>query len=134
MKNTEKYPETKSALKAWNEYRDGGGDMPFVVWAEQEQEAAVPTLLWAASMFVNCAETPSDPRERRRWDELCAAIRRERAKPVRNCDKYRTAKKAYAAFEEACRKEACLGCRLSIPGVPCVVAWFYDGDEKEGTK
>ena len=52
MKNIDKYSETKDALEAYEEYRDGGGVLPLSQWLECEyEEPIVKTLLEAADMM-----------------------------------------------------------------------------------
>ena len=64
------------------------------------------------------------------------AVCREQQKPLRNCDKYRTADEAYRAFIEFCCKYKCKNCRFSDKVKPagCAIAWLYDEAEKEETK
>ena len=48
MKNIDKYSETKDALEAYEEYRDGRGVLPLSQWLECEyEEPIVKTLLEA---------------------------------------------------------------------------------------
>lgn len=135
MKNIEKYKETRDALEAWDAYHDGGGDMPFAAWAEHEYvEPREPTLLEKAKMFVDCVEMPSDPQEQKHWDGLCAAIKREKAKTVRNCDKYKTAEEALAGFRKFCYKVECSECRFRDCVPTCPLAWLYSEAMKEEAK
>lgn len=140
MRNIERYPGTKEAIKAWDAYHDGGGDMPFAAWAEQEYtEPSIPTLLEAAEAVANEWWTmDTEPNVRHgKIADLEDAIAREKAKPVRNFDKYKTSKKACDGFSEMCKGvEACVNCRFgsstSIAG--CAIAWLYSEAEKEAPK
>lgn len=138
MKNVEKYKETKDALKAWNKYHDGGGDMPFAGWAEQE--ASLPTLLEAAaavkttwdSRWQHCSLSIVE----KAFSDLSDAIDREKEKPVRNCDRYGTAKEAFYAFEKMCSTNRCCeDChfdRLRLHcGLNCRFLWLYAEAGKE---
>lgn len=89
MKNIEMYKDINKALKAWSMARC---IHPFSVWLQEDYvDQESPTLLEVASKFVNCVEMPCNPQEQKHWDELCAAVKREKAKPVRNCDRFATA-------------------------------------------
>ena len=65
--------------------------------------------------------------------DLKKAIEREKAKPVRNCDKYRTAEDAHAGFIEFCRKYTCGQCRFVNNGTPVgyAIEWLYGDASKE---
>ena len=66
-------------------------------------------------------------------DRIEAAYEREKAKPVRNCDKYRTADDAYDGFIEFCRKYTCGQCRFVNNGTPVgyAIEWLYGYASKE---
>lgn len=140
MRNIERYPGTKDAVEAWDTYHDGGGDMPFAAWAEQEYvDTGVPTLLEAAEAVADEWWTMDmEPNVRHgKIADLENAIAREKAKPVRNFDKYKTSKKACDGFNEMCKGvETCVSCRFnsstSIAG--CAIAWLYSEAEKEAPK
>ena len=55
------------------------------------------------------------------------------AKPVRKCDKYRTAEEAHVAFAEFCGKNKCGSCRFgdSTRTAGCVLEWLYEEAGKE---
>lgn len=145
MKNIEKYTDTRSALGAWNRYHDGGGAAPFTAWAEQEyDEPRVLTLLEAAEAVADEWRTmDTEPNVRHgKIADLENAIAREKAKPVRNFDRYKTAKEAYAGFRkfcdgiydcEKCRFKDCDGAYGSPTSHGCMLAWFYEEAEKEET-
>lgn len=85
MRNIERYPGTKDAIEAWDAYHDGGGDMPFAVWSEQEYvDTSVPTLLDAAEAVADEWWTmDTEPNVRHgKIADLEDAIAREKAKPV----------------------------------------------------
>lgn len=104
-----------------------------------EQECVRPTLLeaaeavtytWRANMPVSIAEVDAA------INNLYDAVRREKEKPVRNCDRYRTAEEAYGGFMKFCNS-ACNTCpfRSSINNhVGCRFTWLYAEAGKEETK
>ena len=127
MKNIEKYAGTKDALEAWNKYHDGGGNMPFSEWAEMEVE--LPTLFDAAeamtkAWFSDGIEGTADVIA----EKICVlddVIKREKSKPVRNLDKYKTANEATKGFKEMCNGiPNCVDCRFRY--VNCAIAWLYE--------
>lgn len=65
--------------------------------------------------------------------KLSSAIDREKRKPVRNCDKYRTADEAHQALKELCGKNECRICRFgdSTRTAGCVLEWLYEEAGKE---
>lgn len=137
MTNAEKYPNTQGALEAWRMYGDRGGDKPFDLWLSLSADIAPePTLLEAAEkLIIGFVNTWSEG-----WssmeclENLRKAVKREKNKPIRNCDRYRTAKEAYDAFEKICCKVSCGECRFSVRGVPCGFSWLYEEAEKEVSK
>ena len=136
MKNIEKYKETKDALEAYNSL--DFKKVPFDVWLEFDfVEPHAQTLLEAAEAIVNIvAGTPADV-TRRLFGELRSAVEREKRKPVRNCDKYRTKKEAYKGFREVCdgmgNCESCLF--LDCESVSeCAIAYLYAEAKKEAAK
>lgn len=136
MKNIDKYTNTKDAIEAYDEWSEKGSNhcISFYGWCKLDYiEPREPTLLEAAKTFVNCVEMPSVPQERKHWDGLCAAIERESQKPVRNCDKYATAKNAMGAYRAMCKNLDCKHCRFgSRKGIEdCIVSWLYAAAEKE---
>ena len=141
MKNSDKYTDTKSALKAWNKYHDGGGDLPFAEWAGQKVDPL--TLLEAAE-----ALTEKWFADGHCWDgkladigkKICAlfdASERERSKPVRNFDRYKTAKSANDEFSRICSEHAsCEDCQLfdktmEKGGANCRFIWLYENADKD---
>ena len=114
MKNIEKYPNTKDALEAYNKLNPRE---LFETWLELEfEEPSAQTLLEAAKAVVKewYAKLPegSIARVGQSIVRLSSAIDREKRKPVRNCDKYRTAEEAHVAFAEFCGKNECRICRF----------------------
>ena len=98
MKNIEKYNETKCALDAYNQSKSK--NMPFEVWLELEyKEPHMQTLFEAAETVTTIWK--SKPHEGSLTNFLNAianlseAIEREKKKPVRNFDMYKTADEAY---------------------------------------
>ena len=124
MKNIERYPGTKDAIAAWDAYHDGGGALPFSAWAEQE--VAMPTLLEVASEVMRTWHSQwqygSLSIVAKAISKLSDAIDREKALPVRNCDKHVTAMEAYDGFRKICCK------------VPCGFSWLYGEADKEEAK
>ena len=83
-----------------------------------------------------CCE-PLPNRMRSYADRIEAALKREKAKPVRNCDKYKTAKGALAGFNEMCDGKTCYRCPFSAErndGISCRFNWLYAVEEKEEAK
>ena len=136
MKNIEKYTNTKDALEAYNQPKFKG--VPFDEWLECEfEEPSVPSLLEAAKAVVKAwyAKMPegSIARVGQLIVRLSSAIDREKRKPVRNCDKYRTAEEAHQALKEFCGKNKCGSCRCgdSTKTAGCVLEWLYEEAGKE---
>ena len=139
MKNIEKYTNTKDALEAYNIL--ASKPIPFDKWLQREyEEPLVPTLLNAAKAVVKAwyAKMPegSIARVGQLIVRLSSAIDREKRKPVRNCDKYRTAEEAHQALKEFCGKYQCRDCRFgdSTKTAGCVLEWIYEEATKEETK
>ena len=64
--------------------------------------------------------------------DLRSAVEREKAKPVRNCDKYKTAKDANEGFIKFCEINECDKCRYgSSRGSGCLIDWLYDEAKNE---
>ena len=127
MKNMEKYPNTANALEAYAAYRKTEG-LPFEEWLAREYVAPrEPTLLEAAEAIVNTVEMPSDPQEQKHCDDLIAAIDREKRKPVRNCDRYKTAEEAMNAYYAMCSDRPCALCNFftAKSRERCTMAWLY---------
>lgn len=130
MKNIEKYTNTKDAIEAWDTYRYGGGGTPFDIWLEQEYvEPRQPTLLEAADDALRAWDRRDEYGSlawvKDRMRQLSVTI--EKAKPVRNCDKYATAKNALGAYRAMCENLDCEHCRFgSSKGMEdCVISWLY---------
>ena len=120
MKNIEKYHETKGALEAYNKL--DFKKVPFDIWLECEyEEPHVQTLLEAAEAIVKVGSGTLVA-------DLCSAVEREKAKPVRNCDKYKTAKDALTGFNEMCSEKHCDRCPFSAKRNECNICklnWLY---------
>ena len=136
MKNIEKYTNTKDALEAYNSL--GLNNVQFAEWLESEyEEPSAQTLLEAAKAVVKAwyAKMPegSIARVGQLIVRLSSAIDREKRKPVRNCDKYRTAEEAHQALKEFCGKNECRICRCgdSTKTAGCVLEWLYEEAGKE---
>lgn len=143
MKNIEKYTNTKDALDAYvGAYRkDEIGDRPFDIWLDQEYvDPRQPTLLEAADDALRAWDRRDEYGSlawvKDRMRQLSVAIKREKAKPVRNCDKYATAKDALDAYRAMCENLDCKHCRFgSSKGMEdCVISWLYAAAEKEDAK
>ena len=139
MKNIEKYTNTNDALAAYNAL--DLKKVPFDVWLECEfEEPRVPTLLEAAQEVVKTwyAKLPggSIARVGQSIVRLSTAIEREKRKPVRNCDKYKTAEDAYQALKEFCGKYKCRDCRFGdrVDVTDCTILWLYEEAEREVSK
>lgn len=130
MKNIEKYTNTKDALEAYN---NSVKNVPFDEWLECEyEEPPKPTLIEAARLVANEYYICGIPTEKS-LRILGEAVDRELKKPVRNFDKYKTAKEAYRAFSNVCQKEnGCLNCRFKNTKYGgCSILWAYEDAEKE---
>lgn len=139
MKNIEKYHETKAALEAYNDI--DFKKVPFDTWLELEyEEPREKTLLEAAEAVIDewyytqQNVTLNDIGEK--IVDLKKAIARERMKPVRNCDKYKTGDEALMAFKKMCNSTGCGRCRFldcdSTSG--CAIAYLYAEADKEDSK
>ena len=131
MKNIEKYHETKAAIEAYNHQKSK--NVPFDVWLECDyEEPREKTLLEAAEAVtdewydmrqnINCNDIGKI------IVDLEKAIAREKAKPVRNCDKYRTAMDAFAGFNKMCSDKHCDECPFSAERNECNICklnWLY---------
>ena len=136
MKNIEKYHESKDALNAYNSIISK--KVPFDVWLECEyEEPPKPTLLEAAKAIVKIVPSTPTSVKRNLFRELRLAVEREKENPVRNCDKYRTAKEAFIAFEKMCQSKYCNVCPFSAERNECLNCgfnWLFAEAEKEVSK
>lgn len=137
MKNIEKYTNTKAALDAYDSL--DFKRVPFDVWLECEYEDPnPPTLLEAAEAVKNTWYSNGPDGSLSRLEttisHLANAIEREKAKPVRNCDRFATAEEALAGFRKFCGKVACNECRFRDCVPTCPLTWLYEEAEKEETK
>ena len=125
MKNIEKYHETKSALEAYNNL--DFKKVPFDEWLECEyEEQHVHTLLEAAEAVVKVGYGTFVA-------DLRSAVEREKAKPVRNFNKYKTAKDALTGFNEMCNGKTCGRCPFSAEineCRSCKLNWLFAEAEK----
>ena len=136
MKNIEKYHNTKDALEAYNSL--DSKTVSFDTWLECEfEEPRVLTLLEAAQGVVKAwyAKLPegSIARVGQSIVRLSYAIEREKRKPVRNCDKYKTAEEAGQALKEFCGKYKCRDCRFGdrVGVNDCTIEWLYEEAGKD---
>ena len=137
MKNIEKYHETKAAIEAYNHQKSK--NVPFDVWLECDyEEPREKTLLEAAEAVIDewyytqQNVTLNDIGEK--IVDLKNAIDRERRKPVRNCDKYKTVKEASIAFAKMCEGTECEKCcynNSTRRAYGCRFAWIYSEVGKE---
>ena len=135
MKNIEKYTNTKDALEAYNKLNPRE---LFETWLELEFEEPNEQTLLEAAKAVGKAWYEKLPecsiaRVGQSIVRLSSAIDREKRKPVRKCDKYRTAEEAQVAFAEFCGKNKCGSCRCGDRKEPagCVLVWLYEEAGKE---
>lgn len=134
MNNIEKYPSTKDALEAYNSL--DFKRVPFDVWLECEYEDPnPPTLLEAAEAVKNTWYSNGPDCSLSRLEttisHLANAIEREKAKPVRNFDRFATAEEALAGFRKFCGKVECNECRFRDCVPTCPLTWLYEEAEKE---
>ena len=135
MKNIEKYTKTKAALEAYNSIISkivpfDVKNVPFDVWLECEYEEppTKPTLIEAAEAIVNIVPSTPASVTRNLFCELRLAVEREKAKPVRNFNKYKTAKDALTGFNEMCSEKHCDRCQFSAERNECNICklnWLY---------
>ena len=140
MKNIEKYHETKAAIEAYNHQKSK--NVPFDVLLECEyEEPREQTLLEAADAVIDewyytqQNVTLNDLGEK--IVDLKKAIKREKANLVRNCDKYRTAKDAFAGFNKMCEEKKCSTCPFSAERNECLNCsfnWLFAEAEKDVSK
>ena len=132
MKNIEKYNEAKAALNAYNSIILK--KVPFDVWLECEyEEPPKLTLLEAAEAIVKIVSSTPTSVTRNLFRELRLAVEREKENPVRNCDKYRTAKEAFIAFEKMCQSKSCDVCPFNTErdeSCSCRLNWLYAEADK----
>jgi hypothetical protein len=133
MKNIEKYHYTQEALDVYNSL--SLNNVPFNEWLQSEVEGMGEDTLLEASERVLKVYFP-DHREHGVVDYFRDAIAREKAKPFRNCDKYRTKDEALMAFKKMCCGTGCRRCRFRDCGTEdaCRLAWLYDESEKDEAK
>ena len=134
MKNIEKYHESKDALNAYNSLIFKR--VPFDMWLECEyEEPPKPTLLEAAEAIANIVSSTPTSVTRNLFRELRLAVEREKAKPVLNCDKYKTVKEASIAFAKMCEDTECEKCcynnNSTHRAYGCRFAWIYSEAGKE---
>ena len=138
MKNIEKYTNTKDALAAYNSL--DSKTVSFDAWLGCEyEEPSVPTLLEAAAEMVYAWKSEFKPgypvRVSKAIGRLSDAIEREKCKPVRNFNKYKTAEEAASAFSRICGGVMCGDCRFRDCGASrCKFAWLYEEAGKEEAK
>ena len=136
MKNIEKYTNTNDALNAYNSLVFNM--VPFDVWLECEyEEPHKPTLIEAAEAIVKIVPSTPTSVKRNLFRELRLAVEREKANPVRNCNKYRTAKDAFAVFNKMCDEKKCSMCPFSAERNECLNCsfnWLFAEAEKEVSK
>lgn len=136
MKNIEKYWETKDAFEAYQSFLRKGGnvDTTLTEWLDEEYvEPQPPTLLEAAENFRTRLTSPMTRKQTTYAEDYAAfadAIVREKRKPVRNCDMYKTATEAFDAFTKMCFFHRCEDCRFGTlqkdRRVDCRFIWFFD--------
>lgn len=137
MKNIEKYPLTDDAVKAWNEYTEGKGIYSCLDdWLKEEYvEPHEPTILEAGEAMLKLSTCGMSNAYKDRLRVLADAVDREKAKPIRNCDKYRTANDADAAFEKMCLTRLCKDCEFDkireTKSRSCRISWLYAEADKE---
>lgn len=132
MTNLEKYRITEDAVKAWNEYSSGKGIyLCLDDWLKEEYvEPHEPTLLEAAEAVAKAWN--SDGHNgilaviANKIGVLSDAVVREKAKPVRNCDKL-TSDEASEAYNSMCRSHRCEECDFDKGDgrKGCIVRWLY---------
>ena len=131
MNNAEKYQNTKDALEAWRMYGDRGGNEPFDLWLSLSADVAPePTLLEAAKRMLIAYVNDWQLKGMKTiecMENLREAVKREKQKPMRNCDVYKTAKEADEAYYLMCHRHNCYSCEHGhrIGNINCAIAWLY---------
>lgn len=128
MKNIEKYHYTKEALDVYNSL--SLNNVPFNEWLQSEVEGMGEDTLLEASERVLKVYFP-DHREHGVVDYFRDAIEREKAKPFRNCDKYKTVGEAQKAYNKQCHENTCKFCPFNTSYGSCSIAWLYAEAEKD---
>lgn len=132
MTNLEKYRITEDAVKAWNEY-SSGKEIYLCLddWLKEEYvEPHEPTLLEAAEAVAKAWNSDGHNGVlaviANKIGVLTDAIVREKAKPVRNCDKL-TSDEALEAFKGMCSIHRCEDCDFDTGEgrKGCIVRWLY---------
>lgn len=144
MKNMEKYPDTKDALEAYSEYVSNVvDDIDFQRWLQRDYVAPrEPTLLEAAENVIDeyCVSADDDGKNLGCAISILEKIvKREKQKPVRNCDRYATAKEAQEAFFRICKShDDCDGCQIekirdeASYQANCMMCWVYAAADEAG--
>ena len=136
MKNIDRFTSTKDALEAYRKL--DFKKVPFDIWLDCEyEEPPKPTLLEAAEAIVKIVPSTPTSVNRNLFRELRLAVEREKAKPVRNCDKYKTAKDAFDGFNKMCAYKSCDRCPFSSERNECYICklnWLFAEAEKEVSK
>lgn len=114
--NIKKCPDTNDKLNAFRAYLE----------KKYENPSPPPTLLEAAEAVVGEWWTTLHHVGYEKIADLENAIAREKAKSVRNCDRFATQEEAVAEFLKICDRE-CESCKD-------VVAWLYEEADKEKMK
>ncbi len=139
MKNIEKYPETKTALEAYNSL--SLMKVPFNEWLEFEyEEPCRPSLIDAASDAVAAlaknAVTAGYIAKGvigKKIRVLRSVIDREKSKLIRNYDRFATADEAHKGFREMCDViDNCEKCRFrDCDGThDCEITWLFEEAKK----
>ena len=132
MKNIEKYTNTKDAIEAYKRFNTW---YSFDKWLELEYKEPSPsTLMEAAEAVKNAWYANVDASYRSNLEisieNLADSIKREKTKPIRNCDKYKTAAEAINGFKVMCKEiPRCDDCRLKQ--FNCLIEWLYEESDKE---
>ena len=114
MTNEQKYKTPDERIKAFDDFCKGQGD--------RCNHCEIARKRLSISRRSECVVY---------W--LALEAEEEERKPVRKCDKYRTAGEAHVAFAEFCGKNECRICRFgdSTKTAGCVLEWLYEEAGKE---
>ena len=137
MKNIDRFTSTKDALEAYRKL--DFKKVPFDIWLDCEyEESCAQTLLEAAEAVIDewyyTQQNVTLNNIGEKIVDLKKAINRERMKPVRNCDKYKTMKEASIAFEKMCEGTECDKCFYNDSSrrpYGCRIAWIFSEAGKE---
>ena len=138
MKIIDKFPNTRDALDAYNNLVSKtlvSKTQSFDKWLESEfveshdqalLDAAIGVIVTWGKWYENFSQLED------KINDLRSAIEREKNRPIRNCDKYKTVGESKMAFTEMCSKTKCLECKFKDTNfINCYSNWLYANANNE---